>query len=127
MAVYGPIGVTTTGSAGSATGSTTTVEFPPGTLLECVKIDYHASAPATTDLTITEAEGLQRDVLTLTDTNTDGTYYPRHGEHDPDGTAGSGVGHFVIEGALTIALAQSDALTDAVLVTFQTMRNKDLV
>jgi hypothetical protein len=67
--------VTTSGSDGSGAGNAITGIPIRGKLL-AVRLDYHASAPATTDVTITEEETGQT-LLTVTDNKTDGTYYPR--------------------------------------------------
>lgn len=116
--------VTTTGSAGSATGSTDTFDFPLS-MIDAIEVDYHASAPATTDVVVAEAQGLEQTVLSVADNKTDGTYYPRHALHDADGAELSSVGAFVVEGPLTISVAGCDALTDAVTVRIKTVRNKD--
>lgn len=113
--------VTTTGSAGSATGSATTADEFHG-FLHKVRIDYHASAPATTDLTLVETEAASLTLLTLTNNNSDGTYLPREAVHD---NAGTGVTYdgtrpiyerSPVSGHLTVSLAQADALTDCVVV-----------
>jgi hypothetical protein len=117
--------VTTTGAAGSATGSKATHVFEPGTLIDCIKVDYHASAPGTTDLTIVEATGLTRTVLSLANANTDAELYPRHGTHTNLGVSGSGEAMYIVEGALTIALAGCDALTNAAIVHIQTFKNPE--
>ncbi len=56
------IHVTTTGSAGSATGTGTSDELVTG-YIEAVLHDFHASAPATTDSTVAEVGGLARTIL----------------------------------------------------------------
>ena len=95
-------------------------------MLEAVKVDFHASAPATTDVTIAEADGLGRTLLTLTNVNTDGTYYPRHPLHDTDGVEGSGITPFVVEGRITVAVAGCNALDPAVTVTLMVIENADV-
>jgi hypothetical protein len=125
MPIIGPITVTTTGSAGAATGQKDTIKLDP-CLLEAVKIDYHASAPGTTDLTLSEVDGLGRDLLVLSDNATDGIYYPRHTTHDDAGADAGSKTPYVIEGAIRVALAECDALTDAVQVWLQTVDNMDV-
>lgn len=120
------IRVTTTGSAGSAAGTGTLPFKLAMAAIDAIKVDYHASAPATTDVTITETEGLQQTVLTLTDNKDDGTYYPRHAIHDPTGAAISGAGLITVEGQLQVAVAGCDPLTDAVVVTIRTLENHAL-
>lgn len=68
------INVTTTGSAGSATGSGTSSSPVNGRLL-AVHIDFTSQA-ATTDVTITSTQPTQT-LLVTTDVNTDGWFYPR--------------------------------------------------
>ena len=113
--------VNTTGSAGSATGSKTTPALESGQVLEAIKVDYHGSAPATTDLVVSEVGGLQQTLLTLTNTNTDGIYYPRHALHDAVGAEGSGLDLFQVEGQLQVAVSGCDALAPAVTVTLRTL------
>ncbi len=115
------IKVTTTGSAGSATGSATS--FRPVTgLLTGVKIDYHASAPATTDVTITESSGMARTLLTRTSSATDGVFYPSAQQHDTAASTVTSYTPFDIKGDyVTVTIAECDALTDAVVVTLHTL------
>jgi hypothetical protein len=126
MAVYGPITVTTTGNAGVATG---TADLPfdlRNCLLEAIKIDYHASAPDTSDVTIAETTGLARSLLVVSNNKTDGTYYPRHAVHDAVGAAGAGVVPYIIEGPIRVSVAQCDALTNAVQVWLQVVENPNV-
>lgn len=111
------IQVTTTGSAGSATGATESEDLVYG-FIEAIKLDYHASAPATTDLTIAEVEGMARTLFTRTNSATDGTFYPLIQAQDTTGTNITGVySGIYVEGVhLNVSLAQSDALTNAVVV-----------
>lgn len=113
--------VNTTGDAGSATGSKSTPALESGQVLEAIKVVYNGSAPATTDVVVSEAEGLQQTLLTLADGNTDGTYYPRHALHDEDGADGSGLDLFQVEGPLQVAVTGCDALTAAVTVTLRVL------
>ena len=118
------LSVTTTGSAGSALGSSS-VAVPLSELV-AVHIDYHASAPAgTTDLTISTpapspGTAVALTILTLTNTVTDGWFYPRVQDHDNVGAAitGSYSEPPVHGGSLLVSIAQSDALTNAAVVTF---------
>lgn len=116
--------VTTTGSAGSATGSQT-LAVPSGRV-RAVAVDYHASAPATTDLTL-KADGLAdgstgNALLTVTNTNTD---IPVRALGSPnavdegravtaatDATDGGGF----VKHNLTVSIAQADALTNCAIV-----------
>lgn len=124
--IKGPIAVTTTGDPGSATGSNTLGHELERMFLLGVKIDYHASAPATTDVTITEVGGLGQTLLTLTNVNTDGFYYPRVEVDDPTGTGLGVYNPLMVEGDVQVAVAGCDALTDAVSVTLQLLDNKEI-
>lgn len=117
MGVY-PVKVTTTGSAGSATGQADS-EPIYGTI-RGLKIDYNGSAPATTDVTITEVGGLGRTVLTRANTNTDGTFNPGAQLHDStgNGIAGAYAPLHIAGARLRVAVAESDALVPAVAVLF---------
>ncbi len=109
--------VSTTGSAGTATGSS--VLALPISELVAIYVDYHASAPSTTDLTLTSpGNPASVTILTLTNVNTDGWYYPKVQKHDNAGAAITGdYADPPIHGNLQIDLAQADALTDAVVTT----------
>ena len=107
------IAITTTGSAGAAAGSGTSIPIQ-GFLLE-VYLDYHASAPATTDVTITEP--VFGTVLARSNSATDGWFAPRKQTCDP-AAADTGIYDLIpVNGELTITVAQADALTDCVVVT----------
>ena len=115
------VAVTTTGSAGSATGSTDS-DVPVRGYILGIQLDYHASAPATTDVTITELapdEGTdRRTVLSISNNATDGFYYPAVEVQDNAGTGqGSYWPYFISNRKLQVSVAQSDALTDAVVAT----------
>lgn len=116
------IKVTTTGSAGSASG-TGTSNKPVRGVLGAVSIAYHASAPAgTTDVTIAESSGLARTLLTRTNTATSATFYPAATQHDGTGTALTSYTPYILVGDyITVTVAQCDALTDAVVVTLHTL------
>lgn len=108
--------VTTTGVAGSATGSAATTELFEGFFLEAY-LNYHATAPATTDLTIKQT-GAVEDILVVANNATDGLYAPRRSIVTPAAAAiTNGHGLIPIAGGLTVSLAQCDALTGAVVVT----------
>jgi hypothetical protein len=122
----GPITVTTTGGDGSASGSATLGHDLERMFLMGVKIDYNASAPETTDVTITEVGGLGQTILTLTDVNTDGFYYPRA---ELDGPTGAALGMYellMLEGDIQVEVAQCNAFAEAVSVTLQFLDNKEI-
>lgn len=107
------ITVATTGSAGSATG-TATIGIGP-CRLHAVQLDYHASAPATTDVTITNAG---RTVATRSNSATDVIQLPREQVVDTSGSPVTGAyDKPYLNGVVTVAVAQSDALAPAVTVT----------
>ena len=109
--------VTTTGSAGSATGNV--IIALPMCELVAVYLDFHASAPATTDTTITAPGGDPADVTVLTVSNsaTDAWKYPKVQDHDNTGAAITGAySDPVIPQNLLVALAQCDALTAALTI-----------
>lgn len=112
------VNVTTTGSAGSATGSGTS-DIIYGEI-DAVFINYHASAPSTTVVTISESGGAGRTILTAPAGNTDITYYPRLQPQDTVGSIIPGVqSRFFIGGRkLTVSVTASNALTNAAIVTF---------
>ena len=112
--------VTTTGSAGSASGSTIQQCTPPinGFYLGAY-YDFHASAPgATTDTTI-QFHGGGNPSFVLTNSATDGFRPSRiQAALNTDGSAISGVYemHPIDASGFTVSLAQCDALTNAVVV-----------
>jgi len=115
--------VTTTGSAGSATGAANTARAIVGKILK-VRLNYHANAPATTDVTITERVGSTdwETIHTETDSKTDVTRYPRRAVEDNAETTVTYDGTneiyepFVVSDHMRVAVAQADALTDCVVV-----------
>lgn len=108
--------ITTTGSAGSASG-TGTLTTPAG-YLEWVHFDYSGSAPATTDVTIAHTVPVTANILVRTDSATDALLYTSGA---PVTVAGAAVtnGHVpvAIAGPLSVSVAQCDALAAAVVVT----------
>ena len=105
--------ITTTGSAGAATGSGSTP--PVNVYLVDVKLDYHASAPATTDVTITDSVSGDT-LLAVSDNKTDARKSPRS---KPVDNANSAITNahdkFPVNGTVDIAVAQCDALTNALV------------
>lgn len=107
------IPVTTAGSAGSATGSGVSDELN-GWILD-VYLDFHASAPGTTDTTIAyTAQG--GNILVVTDSSTDARIAPRQKTVDNANTAITNSNdRFAVDGTITVSLAGCDALTAAVV------------
>lgn len=110
--------VTTTGSAGSASGS---ADSPPimGELL-AVKLDYDGSAPATTKVDLDELGGAARKILNKAASATDVTHYPRVQMQDNTGANLTGIyERFFLAGRkVRVAVTSSNALAPALTVTF---------
>lgn len=117
------LSINTTGSAGSATGSATTPDYIWG-YLEWVYVAKHASLPNTSDLTLTDANGPLGTIWTLSNIAASGLYLPRL---QVSGATGTGLTYdgtrtvnerIALPGyKLTAAIAQSDQLTTALVVT----------
>ena len=123
MAIYEEIvRVTTAGSAGSAVGDTTSGALM-GRIIS-IYVNYHASAPATTDLDIDEVGGAAVKLVNLDDTATDATVYPAVALTNNagvaltyDGTNEIYVPFAIANRPVKVTLAGCDALTNAVVVT----------
>ena len=114
------IKVTTTGSAGSATGDTTGNALK-GFLLD-IYLDYHDSAPNTSDVTVSFAER-GGNILVVENNATDGLYVPLKDTVDSAGAAISSVyDHFALNGRIKVAIAQADALVDCVTAYVRYLR-----
>ena len=119
--------VNTTGVAGSATGNKTSDWELQPCVLDAIKVDYHASAPATTVLVVSEAGGLGRTLLTLTATATDGVFYLKHAVHDEAGAVVNGLKEpYVIEGKITVTVTLSNALVPVATVTLQVLEDSNV-
>lgn len=112
------IRVTTTGSAGSATGSQKS-ELPFSGFIQGIAITTDALAPDTTDVTITENGGLGRTILAVTNL-THGTttiYNPQFEIQNNAGVAQDLYSSFYISSqSLLVTVGGSDAVTNAVIV-----------
>lgn len=98
---------TVTGTAGSATGSALTTR-PIFGRVRAVYVDY-VTQPATCDVTISST-GPTQTILTLTNANTDGWFYPRRVVDTTAGAAAAGVYEtFAVAGPLSVSVAQGDA------------------
>jgi hypothetical protein len=114
------VSVTTTGSAGSASGSATTAALE-GLLLD-IYLDYDASAPATTDVTIAYADRAS-NILVVSDNATDGLYAPRVKPVDNANAAiTNAFDYFPLNGRLTVSVAQSNALAPCVTAYIRYLR-----
>ena len=112
--------LTTTGSAGSAVATSTLTLGRPG-FVRAIAVDYHASAPATTDLVIKADSAAGVTVFTKTNTVTDQAAAPvAMPGIDETGAATAatdvGSGGFPFGTGLYFSVAQSDALTGAAVV-----------
>ena len=111
------IKVSTTGSDASATGSLVTA-LPYCELLAGY-FDFHASAPASTDTTLSSpGDPVALTLLTITNSATAAWYYPSLQMDDNAGAAITGAYvPALIHGNLLVELAGCDALTDALTLT----------
>ena len=109
--------VSTTGSDASATGSLVTAL--PWCELIAVYMDFHASAPASTDTTLSSPGGpVSVTLLTVTNSATDAWFYPTHQLDDASASAITGAYiPAIIHGNLLTEIAGCDALTDALTLT----------
>ena len=102
------IDITTTGVAGSATGTGRT-NVPVNGRIGAIKIDFTGQA-STADTTITSELG--QTFLTLTNVNTDGWYYPHPDIHDTTGNVlNKHTVPFITSGYISASVAQSNAGT----------------
>lgn len=117
------LAITTTGSAGSASGTAVSPVFAGGARILRTWWDYHASTPATADVTLYEtALGATLGLIDgKANSATDAVRYPRISDfHDTSGaslSANEQTERYCVPagGTLTAALAQGDALTSAVI------------
>lgn len=114
------IPVTTTGTAGAATGSATS-GLIRGAILD-INLDFHASAPATTDTTIAYAVA-GGNIWARSDSAVDAQVAPRITcVTNANVAITNSYDYFVVNGAITITLAQCDALDPAVTATIRVLR-----
>ena len=107
------ISVTTVGNAGQATGTANSGALYGG--LYAVYLNYHAKAPATTVVTLSDAYGT---IVAFVASATDKRWYPRVPTCDAAGAAIAGVYEIpALSGAVTVTVTLSDALAAAVTVT----------
>lgn len=99
--------ITTTGSAGTSTGTATTPAPLCGRIL-AINLDYSASQANTTDVTVTSATPAIT-ILTRSNSATDGTFYPRVLLHDTSAAALTAVYDTIpVDGYITVAAAQGN-------------------
>ena len=104
------------GSAGTATGSGHRAT-PIGELV-AIHMNF-TSAPSTTDTTITApGNPAALTILTLTNVNSDGWYFPKVQDHDNVGAAITGsYSHPLLHNGVDISIAQADVVTDELIAT----------
>lgn len=107
-------------TATDGTGSETLSQYLTGELL-AIGIDYHADADADTDVTVSVSSpaGPAQTLLTVSNSKTDGWYYPRGGAVTTANVAITGSAcEIPFAGKLSVAVAQAGgtALTPAVTV-----------
>ena len=87
--------------------------------LLAVRMDFHASAPASTDTTLSSPGApVAVTLLTVTNSATAAWYYPTHQLDDASGSAITGAYiPAIVHGNLLVELAGCDALTDALTLT----------
>lgn len=106
------ISVDTAGGDGVAAGSSTSAHLTG--YLESVYLDYHASAPATTDVTITFATR-GGTIMAVANNATDGYYAPQNLVADAAGADVAGVyTKILLNQPITVTVAQANALTACV-------------
>src|SRR4030042_20765 len=111
--------ITTVGSAGVAIGSAETKpESDPleGFLLD-VHLNYHASCPATADVTISDP--VFGNLVVKSNNATDVWLAPRKDTVDAAGAATGLYDLIPLNGPLTISVAQANALTDCLTATIR--------
>ncbi len=109
--------VTTTGADGSAAGVGYTEAFS-GYLLD-IYYDFHASAPNTTDVAVTQ-EGRTGNVHATSNTVTDVWVHPRASLVTTANAAiTDGNGLIPVNGRLAFTIAQANALTNCLVATIR--------
>jgi hypothetical protein len=89
-----------------------------------IAVNYHASADAGTDVTITEGDDFTAvTLMTLTDNNTDIVLRPLYPAHDAAGAAITDQYQLMVVGggAITVTVAGAGELTNAVIVSIVTI------
>ena len=112
------VSVDTTGGDGAATGSGT-IAIPMVGYVEWVHINYHATAPNTTDVTVAYGATLPGgNVLAKANSATDALFFPRATCVDSAAAAITDSHEkFAVAGDLTVTVGGCNALTGAVVVT----------
>lgn len=107
------VSVTVDGIAGSASGSASTYR-PINGIITGVKLEFNSQA-STADTVITDEDG--QTILSLTNVNTNGWYYPHPEIHDNTGAElNKQTCPYTVNSYLSVAVSQSNA--GSVDVTF---------
>lgn len=126
--VYGPFNTgASAGGAGVSTANATST-VPLGGILVALYVKYNDSPPSTTDVTIatlgTSPSAPALTLLTLTNANTDGWFYPRALIHNTSGTASTTVYDYLpLLDKVKVTIAQAND-ADSVDVWFLVDDNK---
>lgn len=114
------IAVTTTGSAGSATGTAYSARPVCGEVY-AIRVDWHGDAPGTSDIVVSVEADANHPEVTLydkDDANTDLWVYPQVQATDTAGAAIDGVyGRILATGRIKVVVEGCDALDPAATVT----------
>lgn len=106
--------VAVAGEDGSAVGSGLT-QRPVNGFIEAIKVTY-TDQPGTCDVTITERASGQA-ILTLTDANTSGWFYPRAQIDTPAGAAiADQYGKIAVDDHVNVAVEDGDAGSVAIVI-----------
>jgi len=107
--------ITTIGSNGIATGSAQIFELT-GELID-IYVNYHASAPSSTVLTIIQSDPVEGSILACPASKTDRLFAPRKQACDSAGTLVASWEKFILNGTMTLTITLSNALTYCAEVT----------
>ena len=115
--------IDTTGIAGSATGSATITGVSG--LVDSIAVNYNGSAPATTTVTISQDfGGVTENIVAVPAGNTDLITRPRVVVQDTAAADIAQRDYFALYAqSVDIAIAASDALTAAVVVTIRVIEH----
>ena len=107
--------ITTVGGNGAATGTAQITELN-GELID-IYVNYHASAPGSTVLTITQSDPVEGNILVCPAGNADKLFAPRKQACDGAGSLVASWEKFILNGTMTLVVTLSNALTYCVEVT----------
>ena len=119
------VAVTTTGSAGAASGTATLTT--PGGWIEWLYYDFHASAPATTDVAVAYADTPPGGTIhTITDSATNVMVFPRATcVTYANAAITNSYTRWPAGEPFTVSVSHADALTACVTVYAYVVRHQD--